>query len=245
MPLYGPDLGIVLAASNTTYVTDTVVLSGTNGDVASTSGSTIYMGPALKSGFNPYPDFEKVTGQQGNGTLQFDAQALPAFQFDRVVFPIHNTNSSNSSGSHTLSFWIGLYTQNVSTLSLLMSTSSQTSATHSGTAGSYSRYSGQRLMTIPWTTTVSASQYWIAVISRTTSGGANGSYSMQHVSNIASDYLGIFGTSNNTTMQLTLGQGVYTATTSALPASVAFSQIRGSDSMARRAAFIMFASGTV
>lgn len=245
MPYYEPKVGIALAASNTTYVTDSVVLSGTNGDVVSTSGSTIYMGPALRSGYNPYPDIEKVTGQHGQGTLAFDPQVFPAVQFDRLIIPVVNTNSSNSSGSHTLSFWVGLYTRNISTLSLLMSTSASTAVTHSGTAGSYSWYSGQRLLTVPWTTTVSANEYWIGVISRTTSGGANGSYSMLHGSNMASNYLGIFGTSNNTTMQLTLGQGVYTATTSALPASVGFTQIRGSDSMARRPVFIVFASSTV
>lgn len=245
MSYYEPKVGIALAASNTTYVTDSVVLSGTNGDVASTSGSTIYMGPALRSGYNPYPDIEKTVGSNMQGSLVFDPQVFPAVQFDRLAIPLHNTNSSNSSGSHTLSFWIGLYTRNVSTLSLLMSTSASTAITHSGTAGSYSRYSGQRLFTIPWTTTISASEYWIAFISRTTSGGTNGSYSVQVGSNMAVDFLGIFGTSANTTQQLTLGQGHYTATTSALPASVGFSQIRGSDSMARRPTFIMFASGTV
>ena len=95
------------------------------------------------------------------------------------------------------------------------------------------------------TTTLTAGDYWLGFVSRTTSGGTNGSYSHLIASNIASNFLGHFGSSHNTTYQMTLGQGVYTATTSGMPSSVGFTQIRGSDSMARRAAFIMFASGTV
>lgn len=221
-------------------------LVGVSGITVSTNGSTISVQPATASGWNPYADLEKIAGQYGQATLQFDPMRCdgPA-QWDRVVIPILNTNSSNSSGSHTLSFWIGLYTKNASTLSRLTSTSSSTAVTHSGTVGSYSLYSGQRLFTIPMTTTISGGDYWMGFVSRTTSGGTNGTYSHFVASNIASNFLGHFGSSHATTAQLTLGQGLYTATTSGIPASVGFSEIRGSDSLARRAAFIMFASGTV
>lgn len=232
--------------------------SGTNLVIGATGGITAALstaagaatlwvsGPADQQGFNPYADIEKIAGQYGQASLQFDPVRVGGVaQFDRVVLPIINTNSSNSSGSHTLSFWVGLYTRNNSTLSLWGSVSSSTALTHSGTVGSYSLYSGNRLFTIPMTSTLPAGDYWLGFVSRTTSGGANGSYSNLIASNIASNFLGHFGSSHNTTYQLTLGQGVYTVTTSGMPNSVAFSQIRGSDSLARRAAFIMFASGTV
>ena len=223
-------------------------LSATGQVSISTNGSTISIGvpnPFSYSGFNPYADIEKIAGQYGQATLQFDPVRAPNFVMDRVLLPIINTNSSNSSGSHTLSFWVGLYTQNVSTLSLLHSVSASTALTHSGTAGSYSLYSGNRLFTMGLSATLTEGDYWLAFVSRTTTAGTNGSYSNLIASNIASNFLGFFGSSNNTTQQLTIGQGVYTASTSGIPSSVAFSQIRGSDSQARRAAFIRFGYSTV
>ena len=65
------------------------------------------------------------------------------------------------------------------------------------------------------------------------------------VSNVNSNFLGFFGSSHNTTYQRTLGQGVYTATTSGMPASIAFTDIRGSDSQAIRAVGLYLASGTI
>jgi hypothetical protein len=219
---------------------DIVVSQSVNGQSGTLSFARI-----TRSGFSPYEDIPMVAGQLGQGTIQIEPQEFPNVQFDRVVFQIINTNSSNSSGSHTLSFWVGLYTRNFSTLSLWGSTSSSTALTHSGTVGSYSLYSGIRHFTIPWTTTVPASTYWIAMLSRTTSGGSNGSYSNLLMSNVASNFLGFFGSSHNTTYQMTLGQGVYSATASSLPNSIGFTQIRGSDSVALRAPNIMFASSTI
>lgn len=222
-------------------------LSATGLVSISTNGSTISIGVPgyTKSGLHPWADIPGVIGAVGQGTLQFDPMFIPNVQFDRFAFGLNNTNSSNSSGSHTLSFWVGLYTRNASTLSLLQSTSSTTALTHSGTAGSYSLYSGLRLFTIPFTTTLTEGEYWMGFLSRTTSGGANGSYSNLVCSYVNSNFLGHFGSSHNTTYQLTLGRGVYSATTSAMPSSIGFTQIRGSDSMAQRAVKVMMASSTI
>lgn len=207
--------------------------------------ATLWIGPIRESGYNPYPDAVWVAGAQGQGTLQFDPEIWPEFQCDRILVPINNTNSSNSSGSHTVSLWFGVYTRNNSSLSLLTSTSTSLAVTHSGTAGSYSLYSGMRLVTIPFTTTFTSGDYWLGQVSRTTSGGANGSYSLFQASAIASNFLGFWSSSHNTTYQLTLGQGVYTTTTSGIPGSVAFTQIRGSDSVAQRPTIVYFASSTI
>lgn len=222
-------------------------LSATGLVSISTNGSTISIGVPgyTKSGFHPWADVPGVVGAVGQGTLQFDPMFIPNVQFDRLVFALNNTNSSNSSGSHTLSFWVGIYTRNNSTLSLLSSASSTTALTHSGTAGSYSLYSGLRLFTIGLTGTLTEGDYWMGFLSRTTSGGANGSYSNLLCSYVNSNFLGHFGSSHNTTYQLTLGQGVYTATTSSMPNSVGFTQIRGSDSLALRAVKVMLASSTI
>lgn len=244
--------GVTLSGTNGSQVVisapGTSSLSGTGQVSISVNGSTVSIGvPSLltESGYNPYADLPMVAGQVGQGTLKFEPEIFPNFQCDRILLPMHNTNSSNSSGSHTLSFWVGIYTRNASSLSLYSSISASTALTHSGTAGSYSLYSGIRHFTIGMTNTFTEGEYWIGFLSRTTSGGANGSYSNMVVSNVNSAFQGFFGSSNNTTMQFTLGQGVYTVTTSGIPGSVAFSQIRGSDSMALRAPMMLFASSTI
>jgi hypothetical protein len=235
-------------AGNTTASGSTIGLSGINLTLSGTNGSVINVsGPARYtfSGYNPYADIEMITIANSQGTLSVEPMVIPNIQFDRVAFLINNTNSSNSSGSHSLSFRLGVYTQNASTLSLLTSVSTSFAITHSGTAGSYSLYSGMRQVTMGLTTTLTEGRYWLAFNSNSTSGGTSGSYSLFGISNIGSNFLGVFGQSHNTTMQLTLGQGIYTASTTAIPGSIAFSHIRGSDSGALRSPVIMFHSSTV
>ena len=243
----GDGFNILAAGSQTANTNVTVVFSNSNNVTFGMSNSSVITASMdrTRNGYNPYADIPLVAGQLGQATLQFEPELLPSIHLDRLILPITNSNASNSSGSHTLSFWCGLYTRNASSISLLHSTSATTALTHSGTVGSYSLFSGVRLLTIPWTTTISDGEYWIGALSRTTTGGANGTYGNLLASNVNSNFVGIFGASHNTTMQLTLGQGVYSTTTAGLPASVAFTQIRGSDSGALRAAVVMFASGTV
>jgi hypothetical protein len=250
-PMSAYAVGNTTQSSSGTWDARSLSFQGTGGvSVGVSNGSVVISGATgggggTLSGYAPYQDIPFVIGQMGQGTLQLEPEEFRAFQFDRLVFQLHNTNSSNSSGSHTLSFWFGLYTRNASTLSLWGSTSSSTALTHSGTVGSYSLYSGIRHFTIPWTTTVPEGVYWLGLLSRTTSGGANGTYSNLLISNLNSNFVGFFGSAQNTSMQLTLGQGIYTATTSGMPSSIAFSHIRGSDSAGLRGPNIYFASGTV
>jgi hypothetical protein len=65
------------------------------------------------------------------------------------------------------------------------------------------------------------------------------------LSQLNTNFLGHFSSSHNTTYQFTLGKGVYSATTSSMPNSIAFSQIRGSDSLGLRSPIVQFVSGTV
>lgn len=233
-------------------------LSGTGQVSISTNGSTISIGvpnPSTNTdGYNPYPDLPYAPIQIGQGSLLFDPQSFPNIAFDRLVMPIFNINSSLSTGSHSLSFYFGLYSRNGSTLSLVGSTSRSTAVTQSGTVGSYSLYSGMRNFTIGSTATVTAGKYWMAFASRSSSAGADGSYS--NIAPVADNtallpvgvslaYAAVFGSSANATNQLTLGQGYYSATTTAIPGSVAFSQINGSGSNAGQQQVVMFANSTV
>lgn len=195
--------------------------------------------------YHPYADRPMVAGQQGQGTLCLDPDWMPNMTFDRLQLPLNYVATSNLSGSFTMSAHVGLYSQNGSSLSLMHSTSATLGITNSGTVGSYSQYSGMRNLTIPWSSSVSEGQYWLGVLSRTTTGGAAGmSMSQMLCSNINTNFVGYFGVAHNTTQQMLLGQGVYSATRSDLPSSIAYSQIRGSDSLGQRAPVINFANGT-
>jgi hypothetical protein len=269
--------GVAIAASNSTFTSGTVVmsaaggaltisngaqsalfsvpqtssLSATGGISISTNGSTISIGYAgtTESGYNPYADLPIVISQLGQGSLLLDPNLVPTFQYDRVLLPIFNTNTNNSSGSHSLTFAVGLYTRNASTLSLLGSTSASTAVTHSGTQGSYSLFSGMRHFSIGSTRTVTAGRYWMAFASSTSSAGADGSYSnaleaVYSANSASNNFNGFFGVAQNNSQQFTLGQGFYSAATSGMPASIAFSQVNGVTALAQNMQMLMFASST-
>lgn len=241
--------GVAVAAGASTVTNNTVVFSNANGVSFGLNGSTMTASVIANNtydGWPPYADLPMVAGQQGQGTLYFEPEHCPYYFQDRVGVPVAYSNASNSNGTLTLSYWVGFYTQNVSTLSLASSTSFSTNFTYQGTTGTHwSLFSGMRLLTFPWSLTVQEQEIYIAQLSRSTTGGQNASLSQMLVSQVNSNFVGFFGASHNTTMQFTQGQGVYSVTTSGLPNSVAFSQIRGSDSLALRAPAIMFINSTV
>lgn len=246
--LTGAIAATVNSAGVSVSVPATSSLVGVGGISLSTNGSTIsvsFTKATDTQGYFPGADLELVTGVVGQGSLLFDPNAFPLMQFDRVMFPVHHTNATNSSGSFTLSAWLGLYTRNASTLSLLTSASVSTNVTGSGTQGSYSLYSNVRHIAFPLTATLTEGKYWMGFVSRTTSGGADCSVSNVVLSQNATAFNGIFGSSDNATRQFTLGQGYYTATTSGMPGSVAFSAINGTNTNAGRMQALLFASGTI
>lgn len=200
-----------------------------------------------RSRFNPFMEAVAVASQFGQGTLHFhpipDAEA---FQFDRVLFDVQGTQATatNSSGSATVSMWAGLYTRNVSTLSLLASSSTTLGLSISGTVR-VSLNNGARLMSLGWTTTISQNDLWMGIVSRTTTGGANlYTLSQYAASDINSNFSGVLGEASNATRQNVLGLGVYTASTSGIPGSVAFSHINGTASQFLRVPMYYFLSQT-
>ena len=229
-------------------------LSATGIVSISVNASTISIGAPLGGGitlegFMPagLMDALWVTTVAGQSTVMVEPMDVPlAFKFDRVLQPIFMTATSNLSGSHTLSFHVGIFTRNGSTLSLLSSTSTTYALTHSGTAGSYSRWSGLRFMSIPWTGTLTAGNYWMAFLSRTTTAGAGGaSYSQMALSRLNSNIVGHFNTAALTLgIQFPEGLGTYNAGVSTMPGSMGFSDLRGTASQAIRPLVYYFASDT-
>lgn len=232
----------------------TSMLSAGDGISISTTGSTVVFqavpttggGAAAKTWnyFNPHDAYPLAAGQHGQGTLHIQPFQAPNVQFDRIVLPMVHSNATNSSGSQTVSFWVGFYTRTDATLSLASSTSASFAVTQSGTVGSYSQFGGQRLFTIGSTNTLLEDQYYVGILSRTTSAGANANFSQLVASQINSNFSGIFGAASNATLQQTRGLGHFSASTSAMPSSVAISHIRGTASMALRQPAIYLVSQT-
>lgn len=224
-----------------------ITLSGSTaagGMTVSISGGAGGGGGAVTySQYMPYDEAENVVGQVGQGTLFIQPQVWPNVQFDRLAYRILASKATNSTGSATISLWAGFYTKNGSTLSLAHSSSTTLGLTLSGTANS-SLYSSARVMTMGWTTTVTANNYWVGLVSRTTTGGNQATFSNFLQSQMASSFSGILGVASATSAQRILGQGIYTATTSAIPASIAFSQISGTGSAHHRPPLFYVLSGT-
>lgn len=241
-----------IAAGGVTVTDGTVVFSNSNMVSFGIAGSTLTasVGGGTATMWWPFNEGVNVAGQQGNATwnvapiLTPPTAVLGEVHVDRVCFPIILSNSSNSTGSATISMSIGLYTKNVSSLSLLHSTTGTLAVTYSGTVNN-STYAGIRLFTVPWTTTVGDGRYYVAVASRTTSGGANCTISQMLVSQLNSNFSGLFGVSNNRSNQWPLGFGVYSASSSGFPNPIPLSQLDGTGSLAARPPSWFMISGTV
>jgi hypothetical protein len=222
-------------------------LSATGQVSISTNGSTISFGvPALVtvSHFNPFEGAALVTGSQGNSTLHLQPMVMPDLQFDRLVFPLHYSQATNSTLTLSVSVLAGLYSKNASTMSLVGSTSGSFSINGSGTASSAAN-SGFKQFSIGSTTTITKGQYYLGILMITSSGGAAASLNQVLLSQHGSAFSGYVGSAVNATNQQTLGLGVYTAGTNGIPASIGFSQINGTASVAVRAPALHFASQTV
>lgn len=224
-------------------------LVGTNGISISSNGSTISISnvAVTYSRYNEFKESPLVAGNIGQGSLHLQPWLIPNLQFDRVVIHKAFSNATNSSNSFTVTDRIGIYTQNVSTLSLLHSTSATTNFSGSGTAGSYLSYGGGiKAITVGLTQTLTEGMYWIGVIQSTTTGGGAGHTLDQALnSNLNSSYRGLMGVATNATNQMSLGFGAYSAATAAMPNSIAFTEIRGNSSVFLRPPSLYFVSGTI
>lgn len=228
-----------------------IVFSNSNGVSFGLNGSTVTASVAsvtVYTGYDPYHDMQWQTSQMGNGTLQMNVFSFPAFQCDRIYIPIFNTNATNSSGSHTVGISIGVYSRNASTMSLISSASVSVGATHSGTVGSYSILSGVRMVSMGFSSTFVEGQYFVAVASTSTSGGTNGTYALLCLSNfnaVGGNIGGYFGSSGTTSFQAVLGRGHLNAATSAIPGSINFNVLQGTNLQASRPPIFIFAYSTV
>ena len=201
-------------------------------------------GGATATMWFPYNEAINVVGAQGQATLHIMPTPNAARrEFDRIVFPVTFTNASNTTGSLTLSIWFGLFTKNASTLSMLHSTSGTYGLSYAGNNSSADQR-GIRLLTLGWTTTITEGIYYAGIVSRSTTAGANASLSQVLISQINSNFSGLWNAATNRSNQWPLGLGIRSASTSGIPDSLAFSHIDGTGSLAARPPSWFAISGT-
>lgn len=239
---------IKVSAGTSSAHLSAITFADSNGISFGLNGSTITARQITLSGWDPMANVmirHISSAAFRQSTLMFAPYTAPNVQFDRAIFSMSISNASNSSGSATLSAYIGIYTKNASSLSLLVSTSTSIAMTHSGTAGNYSLNSGVRAITVPFTTTLSQSNYWIGILMRSASGGADCSILRLVQSGATTTMAGIFGAAIANSYQQSIGLGYYSTSTSGMPAAVHFSELTGTVAPAYPAQICGFASETV
>jgi hypothetical protein len=268
MPLFGADIGVQLAASNTTYATDTVVLSGSAGGRkvnVSYNGSTILFSVAdfAMSTWGNLAGLQSLTStnltastrslfvfplQPGYGIFPADITASTA----RMLMSVSYGTTATNVAAWTMSMGIGIYvisgSGSAATLSLINSAS--WSFGSGGTAGSTllsSSVSGIRWATIHSSQWSSAPYFYegsvyFGAFFMSTAGPALGSWAIYGASQSTMNISGAIGAGSvsNTTVGLPYYAGVYASTTNAMPASINLNQLNRQAGMANFVPLIEF-----
>lgn len=212
-------------------------LSATGLVSLSTNGSTISIGAAPKqlSFFQPLPCFSTTITQIGNGSVQvypaIDPVAFTATRGD-IFASVSLSTIALSSEAIALSLYLGLYSLNGSTLSLASSGSQSYQWTNSSN-NSAASISGLRRFSAPINVNYTGGfDLFVAVMSNTTFTNTNA----QTLSNVVvpvgpgPQLQGLIGQVPSNSMQYVPGQGVFSASSAALPSSMALSAISGAGS---------------
>jgi hypothetical protein len=209
-----------------TFSNGSGVSFGLNGSVI--TGSVAAQTDATLSQFIGGQYATKGVANWQQSSLFFQPMQLPGLlSFSAVAVMQSFTGNVASVGSATVAQHIGIYTRNVSTLSLLMSTSMGTQISHSST-NSASINDGLRIVSTGWSQTLSKGDYFVGQIWMSTSSSQN--VTIQPLFNVAGFggiVVGVQGqaSTNGGTQAAEFGIGVFKTQTAALPNSVAFSDL--------------------
>lgn len=178
-----------------------------------------------------------IGAQLGNGS--FWVQPLPnhgnriSFSKFKMFGSFSVSSSSNSSHGGTLSVMVGLYSRNADTLSLITSGLGNYQWTNTSD-NSMAALTGFRGLTAEIATNLIPGDYWMAMATRSSTAGANWwTGSNLIVSGTGATYLGDFMAASTNSAHMIPGQGFFTATSAAAPASMAFSDIVGTVNRSR------------
>lgn len=219
----------------------------TGASIATLTASVAAAGGGLTySGLIPFNEGVIVaTTMPNNNFLVSPLGAMPAWQFDRVVLGASFSNASNSTNSNTLRVGYGLYSRNGSSLSLIHSDTTSFAYTGSGTVGNYSLFSNFRMFTFARTSTMAASNYWVAMgWSLSTAGNAGCTAAMGMISQNFSVNIGFMNVAANLTNQIEIGRGIVSSTTFQPPNAIPIANITGSGVVGWRAPYVRYASGS-
>lgn len=247
-------INLTLSGTNNSIVNisapATSSLVGSSGLSISTNGSTI---TAYQVPRSYWPDDALLQGsmqtaQIGNGTAclwPFKLQ-MPLV-VDRALMFLSASISSSSNSSHagSLSMALGIYTKNASSLSVSVTGSGSYAWTNSSNNSTVS-LTGIRGVSFSIAASLSPGDYWLGFWSRTSTVNANWITLTNLVrSQMSTVYSGMFATASNASDQMALGYGVFSASSSTLNNSYAFSDVRGSAGAARNYPVMVLGNYTV
>lgn len=188
--------------------------------------------------FNPFNAYSAANAAFDQSSIYVMPFAIRNVAFSQLAIRLFFTGGTDATVTVSVSYHFGLFTRNVSTLSLVMSTSFNSNVLHSGTVNN-SLYAAERLVTAPWTSSITQGDYWIGqLIMSATAGTTNATNSGVSLSNfvpsiIGQVFSGPFGAASSTSNQIMLGLGQF-SNSNAIPNSIAFSDIRGTQINAGR-----------
>lgn len=230
------------AGTTGVYPCQLVLVGGTNislsQSVNSTNGLTISINGPAESTLQQWIPLDyggaSTVQQIGQSTLKIFPGILEAAgSFSMVDAYISATARSNSASQYsgTLSFNLGVYTKNASSLSLATSGSQSFSYQNHGTS-SIASLTGLRHCTIPIGLSMPAGNYWIGFLSMTASApaGDDGATFSNFGALIAPAWVNDFNAAQNANHQYIPGLGHYSVQTNAMPVSIGFSELVGSAS---------------
>lgn len=213
-------------------------ISGTGLVSVVVNASTISIGAAIQqlSFFQPLGPVQNTTvTQNGAGTVQvYPAIAAFPFSASRVDMMVSASAAvlAVSTEAQTISMFVGLYSLNASTLTLL-SSGSQSYAMTNSSNGSNASITGIRRLSAPINVNYTGGfDLFIGVMTNTTFANTNGiSFSNVVVPLGPGQQLqGLIGQVPSNSMQFVPGQGLWSTTSAGMPSSMAISAISGAGS---------------
>lgn len=211
----------------------TVVLAGgTNITLSQNANSITIVGANTGTLSQWYPGFQGQFASRGFGqsSVHIDPIWVPMYVSGTAVqvgMSVSLSTSSNSSHAGTLSWAVGIYTKNVSTLSLA-SSGSVSYAWSNTSDNSSASIQGAKMISVPINHNMTPGNYWVAHLTQTASANTNWfTISNLMVGNTANS--GSFVGASSGTFQDALGHGHWSVVTAAMPSSMAFSDLRNNN----------------
>jgi hypothetical protein len=208
-----------VAASGGTITSGQVSFQNSNGIEFGVNGNTITAREIPIRVMEPAPAISSRAMGQGTMYLQYVPMHAP-MTLHQIGYLMHVSNSASAGG--TVSFHAGLYSQTGSTFSLASSSSYTWGYNSTAAASSYTVISGTRLRIQDvgaWN--ASPGDWWLGLAWSVSTSGTSGSYT----NFLNQSAVSVVGVDFGTLVPPAVMDGIYSAATNALPASMNTSQI--------------------